>query len=144
MFPAELKFETDEAPGAELRAALADAINEFHARSVPDDGRRFAMVLRDAAGGVAAGVIGGIGWRYLFVSALFVAEAWRGKGLGAALLARAEARAVAAGCHSVWLDTFQAREFYVGQGYEVFAELPDYPGAQSRWFLRKALGAGGQ
>ena len=58
-----------------------------------------------------------------------------------AKLAQAEARAVAAGCHSAWLDTFQARGFYLALGYQEFGALNDYPPGQTRYFFCKRLAA---
>ena len=65
-----------------------------------------------------------------------------GRGLGTELMARAEAEAIARGCHGAWLDTFefQARGFYERLGYECFGELKDYPAGSARYFMRKTLG----
>jgi ribosomal protein S18 acetylase RimI-like enzyme len=54
-------------------------------------------------------------------------------------MARAEAYAAAEGCHSVWLDTFQTRGFYEKLGYTAFGTLEDYPGPQTRAFMRKRI-----
>jgi hypothetical protein len=56
---------------------------------------------------------------------------------------RAEQEAVARGCHSAWLDTFefQARGFYERIGYVCFGNLADYPVGFSRFFMRKSLTA---
>jgi GNAT superfamily N-acetyltransferase len=129
----------DPAPPT-LRAALAEGIHGFHARTVPLDQRRFGLRI-EAGGELVAGFCGVLSWQWLFVEALWVAEARRGQGLGARLLARAEAHALAEECHSAWLDTFQARDFYLAQGYESFGALEDYPPGQTRHFLRKRLGA---
>ena len=138
-FPAELSLSFDAAPAPEIRGTLGQAINAFHARTVPQDSRRFALLLRDKGDELAAGLSGVLSWQWLFVEALWVGDAWRGRGLGRGLLARAEAHAAAEGCHSAWLDTFQARAFYLGQGYQPFGVLEDYPPGQSRSFLRKRL-----
>jgi ribosomal protein S18 acetylase RimI-like enzyme len=78
-------------------------------------------------------------WGWLFVDALWVHPDLRGQGAGRALMAHAERRAGAAGCHSAWLDTFQARGFYEAIGYRVFGTLEDFPAGQTRSFLRKRL-----
>jgi hypothetical protein len=56
-------------------------------------------------------------------------------------MAAAERHACEAGCHAVWLDTFQARDFYRALGYETFGLLEDYPPGQQRTFMRKLLTA---
>jgi GNAT superfamily N-acetyltransferase len=138
-FPADLAFSLDTAPPLDVRGTLGQAINAFHARTVPQDSRCFALMLHDQDGVLAAGLSGVLSWRWLFVEALWVGDAWRGQGVGRVLLTRAEAHAVAEGCHSVWLDTFQALDFYLRLGYQPFGTLEDYPPGQSRSFLRKRL-----
>ncbi|HME26450.1 MAG TPA: GNAT family N-acetyltransferase [Acetobacteraceae bacterium] len=137
--PEALRLSFDAAPSVETRRALGHEIDAFNARTVPQDARRFALLLRDEGDRLAAGLSGVLSWQWLFVEALWVGDAWRGRGIGRALLARAEAHAVAAGCHSAWLDTFQARGFYLALGYREFGALPDYPAGQTRYFLCKRL-----
>ena len=135
-----LALETD--PPAAFRATLAERIHAFHAQTVrPWRADRFGLRITDAAGGLAAGLIGVTAWEWLFVEAVWVDAAQRGRGTGRALMAAAEDHARARGCHAAWLDTFQAREFYQALGYEVFGSLADYPPGQTRWFLRKTLWA---
>lgn len=135
-----LTFDPD--PTAATRRALGAAINAFHARTVPISVERFALLLRDDAGTLAAGLSGALSWGWLFVDALWVSEALRGRGIGRALMAGAEDYARAKDCHSAWLDTFQAHAFYTRLGYESFGVLEDYPPGQSRHFLRKRLRSG--
>jgi GNAT superfamily N-acetyltransferase len=137
-FPAELRFSFDAPATAEARRALGEAIDLYNARSVPRDAQRFALLLHEDER-LAAGLCGVVAWQWLFVEALWVDDTWRGRGVGSALLARAEAHAVTAGCHSVWLDTFQARRFYAAHGYREFGTLEDYPPGQTRYFMRKSL-----
>lgn len=137
--PTELHLTFDAAPSAETRRSLGDAIDEFNARTVPQDAQRFALLLRDDHNQLVGGLTGRLSWRWLFVEALWVGDTWQRRGIGRALLTRAEAYAVTAGCHSAWLDTFQARDFYLALGYRQFGVLHDYPPGQARFFLRKRL-----
>ena len=137
--PAGLSLELDPAPAAELRASLAQRIHAFHGQTVPLDSRRFGVLLRDGEARLVAGLLGQLAWTWLFIEAVWVDEAWRRHGLGAVLMRRAEAHALAEGCHSAWLDTFQARDFYLALGYQPFGLLEDYPAGQARHFLRKRL-----
>ncbi len=88
--PAELRLSFDRAPPVETRNALDREINAFHARTVPHDAQRFALLLRDTDNHLAAGLSGVLSWQWLFVEALWVGDAWRRRGIGRALLARAE------------------------------------------------------
>src|SRR5579863_1771937 len=120
-----LTFEPD--PSVETRRTLSGAINAFHSQTVPFSVERFALLLRDDAGVVAAGLSGMLSWGWLFVEALWVGDELRGRGIGRALMAGAEDFARAKDCHWAWLDTFQARGFYARLGYESFGVLEDYP-----------------
>lgn len=132
-----LTFDPD--PSGETRRALGAAINAFHARTVPLDSERFALLLRNDVGELLAGLSGAVFWAWLFVEGLWVSEGLRGRGIGRALMTAAEDCARAKDCHSAWLDTFQARGFYEKLGYEQFGVLEDYPPGQARYFMRKRL-----
>ncbi|MGH3428716.1 MAG: GNAT family N-acetyltransferase [Mycobacteriales bacterium] len=106
---------------------------------MPFESSRFGLLARDHASALLAGLIGALSWEWLFVEALWVSDGLRGKGIGRRLMQEAEAHALRNGCHSAWLDTFQARPFYEALGYAVFGELDGYPGEQSRYFMRRRL-----
>ena len=80
-------------------------------------------------------------WNVAYVDTLWVDSKYRGKGLGAKLLAEVESAAKEKGCYLIHLDTFdfQAKEFYEKQGYEVFGVLEDCPKEHSRYYLKKVL-----
>jgi GNAT superfamily N-acetyltransferase len=138
-----IEIVLDEAPRREDRKQLEREIDLFNARTVPGKDERFAFFLRDSEGALVGGLDGVIGWAWLFVNNLWVHDDLRGRGFGRELLARAERQAVERGCHSAWLDTFQARGFYERLGYAVFATLEDFPPGHARYFLRKRLAAVG-
>ena len=98
--------------------------------------------LRDPGGAeIGGGLWGDIYWNWLTIYLLVIPETVRRRGVGSALLRKAEAIARENGCVGVRLDTFsfQAPEFYRKHGYETFGELITYPGAHSRIFLQKRL-----
>ncbi len=134
-----LYLTSDRDPTIETRRRLWAEINTFNARLVPLEVNRLALLLHTDAGSLVSGVSVAMYWGWMFVDALWVAEAWRGQGVGSWLMARVEKEARLTGCHSAWLDTFRARAFYEALGYVVFAELEDYPAGQSRWLMRKRL-----
>jgi ribosomal protein S18 acetylase RimI-like enzyme len=137
--PNGLRLTLDTDPPAGFRADLGQRINMFHAETVPFHASRFALRLDDPGGRLMGGLSGVMSWGWLFIDAVWIHPDLRGQGAGRALMAHAESHAAAAGCHSTWLDTFQARGFYEGIGYRVFGTLEDYPAGQTRSFLRKRL-----
>lgn len=65
----------------------------------------------------------------------------RGQGYGKKLLEATEDESRAQGCRGVFLTTFsfQARPFYERLGYEVIADVPDYPVGHTYHVLIKML-----
>jgi GNAT superfamily N-acetyltransferase len=101
-----------------------------------------AIFLRDDRGAVLGGALGHVWGGWLDLDALWVSELFRGLGYGAELLEAAEEEARAQRCHGVYLTTFsfQARPFYERLGYEVVADIPDYPEGHRYHVLKKQLG----
>ena len=65
----------------------------------------------------------------IHIKALVVDKAYQKKGLGASLLSELEEKAAEAGATSITLSTksYQAKDFYLKQGYEIYASLEDVP-----------------
>lgn len=63
----------------------------------------------------------------LYIDILWVNENYRHQGLGSKLLEYVEDTAKAKGCYLIHLDTFdfQAKDFYLKHGYEIFGTLKD-------------------
>ncbi len=99
------------------------------------------FVLRGERGDVLGGVLGWLWGGWLQITYLWVAEAARGAGRGARLMADAEAYARSRGAVGATVEThsFQARPFYERLGYEVFGSLEGYPPGHTKFFLKKAL-----
>jgi len=77
----------------------------------------------------------------LAINVLFVDENHRYKGLGNLLLNKVETEATALGARLIHLDTFdfQAKDFYLNYGYEIFGILEDCPPGYKRYYMRKYL-----
>lgn len=131
---------TDAPSEAERDAVLAPLRAHNAALVGPTGHRPFAALLRDEAGRVVGGAIGHSRHGWLYVELLFVPEALRGRGLGEALMAAAEAEARARGCRGIHLftATFQAPGFYERLGFRCLGALPDHPpGHQDRWYAKE-------
>lgn len=98
--------------------------------------------LVDKDGNIIAGCIARMYcWHVMYIDILWVDEKYRSKGLGSKLLKAVEKTVKEKGCYLVHLDTFdfQAKEFYLKQGYEVFGALKDCPKNHCRYYLQKKL-----
>lgn len=140
--PTPLQFNLSDTTDRRVRDAIALPLNAFNdAKAGVDPWRQLVITLKDDAGGILGGLWGSTGYCWLFVELLVVPGAYRGRGVGTQLMAMAEAEALARGCHSAWLDTFefQARGFYERLGYSCFGELANYPPGHARFFMQKFL-----
>jgi GNAT superfamily N-acetyltransferase len=123
----------------------ANLLGELLSRYAGTNYARFALVARDGADGMAAGLVASTSYGWLLVNALWVRPDRRGAGLGRAMMAAAEREGRTRGCHGAWLDTSSegARRFYERLGYGAFGALRNGPGrppeAHARWFLSKDL-----
>ena len=138
----ELTFETTDAPDPKDVAFIGSSLAAFnHADVGASERRTLAVHVRDAEGGLVAGLWGYTAWGWLYVQWLFVAEVARGQGIAGRMLAAAEEEAVRRACHGALIDTFspKAEAVYRRRGYEVFGVLPDFPVGRSRVFLKKRL-----
>lgn len=80
-------------------------------------------------------------YRILYVSTVFVDEAFRRKGIGTRLMREMERRAAELGANTIRLDTFdwQGREFYEALGYDCAGHYDNAEDGYSEYFFLKRL-----
>lgn len=125
---------------------IIDRLVEYNLSQVPAEQEVLFDALNrkitDDNGKIIAGCVARMYcWNVAYIDALWVEEAYRGKGLGAKLLDDIEADAKEKGCYLIHLDTFdfQSKKFYEKLGYEVFGRLEDCPRGHCRFYLKKDL-----
>jgi GNAT superfamily N-acetyltransferase len=139
--PPGCRLSVEKNPSRADREFVDEALGTYNAPFLVDDRYDyFGIFVRDETGEIRAGLIGTLYAGWLFVNLLWVHADLRRQGVGSALIAEAERRAIAFGCHSAHVDTFsfQGPDFYPRFGYEVFGTL-DYPPDHKRIFLQKRL-----
>lgn len=99
------------------------------------------LVTRPGEAAPAGGLRGECYGAWLFIRYFYLPEDLRRGGIGARVIAAAEAEAKRRGCLGAWVDTFgfQARPFYEKQGYTLFGTIEDLPPGDARYFLMKRL-----
>lgn len=122
-----------------------ELLRSLRATLPQSDNQGFVLSAKSERGELVGGLTASTSYGWLLVKNLWVAETQRGKGLGRALMAKAETKARDLGCHGAWLDTSSpdARRFYERLGYETFGQLSNATGqtpeTHRRWFMKKAL-----
>lgn len=122
---------------------LGKHMREFNYRTVGEypQVQPLRLDVRDLHGRLVAGIRSYVFVYWLQTDVLWVAEDQRGQGLGARLLGMAEAQGKALGAKNAKLETFewQARAFYLKQGYAEYARIDDYIQGQYLSLMRKPL-----
>jgi GNAT superfamily N-acetyltransferase len=137
-----LALSVTAAPTPAELETIGGALAAFNESDVgPADRTPLAVVIRNDAGTIVAGISGYTAWGWLYVQWLCVAETQRGQGLAGKMLAAAEDEARKRGCHAAYIDTFNpiALKTYERAGYVSFGRLDDFPKGRSRTFLQKQL-----
>lgn len=130
---------------AEQFTLIDNKIDQFNAAQLSFTGlTQFYKnyVIQDEEDNIIAGVNGCFYLREcLYISILFVNEDKRGQGLGSFLLKFIEQEAKAMNIRLIHLDTFdfQAKDFYLKYGYEIFGVLDDCPQGHKRYYMKKKL-----
>jgi GNAT superfamily N-acetyltransferase len=139
-----LSIAVEVEPATDVTRTLFDGLSQANVERTGDGKiERLCVVARDSGCTLMGGIYGEIYWGWLNILALWVTPELRRRGLGTQLLSRAEAEALAKGCHRAYLDTFtfQGVGLYTRAGYEIFGTLEQFPNGHSRHFLRKRLHA---
>ena len=137
-----LTYNAGNDPQAEDIEAVRRGLTAYNEKYTGDTPRQaIGCFARDESGRIVAGAHGTITWGWLYTERLWVDEPLRGLGVGAEVLARLERVALAQGVHRFHVGTtsFQALDFYLKQGYEVFAQLEDHPPGHTDYQLKKLI-----
>lgn len=132
----------DVAP--EIAAAIEGGVMEFNFTEGPMNGAAQVFACARAEDGELVGGAAGRRWgEYCELLYLWVTPPLRHHGLGSELLTAFERQATSHGCRIFILDTFsfQAPEFYARHGYQVLHEMSGFPQGNTKYTMRKVLGA---
>lgn len=140
----DVTLQLDEHPSTDELRQIVDGVRTFNRALVGHEPpRAVACFLKDEDGHIVGGAQGDLWGASVHIAGMWVAEAYRGKGYGSALLNLVENYAADHGHLLAYLETtsFQARPFYEGLGYRVFGELPGIAEGCTLFFLKKELKA---
>ncbi|MBS0287547.1 MAG: GNAT family N-acetyltransferase [Proteobacteria bacterium] len=124
---------------------IDDRLGDYNLKQVPATQQPLVVKINyciKEKGKVIAGINSAMYmWNILYTHILFVEEEYRKQNLGSMLIEKVESEAIKLGAKLAHLDTFdfQAKDFYLKQGYEVFGVLEDCPEGHKRYYLKKHL-----
>ncbi|APO47190.1 GNAT family N-acetyltransferase [Paenibacillus xylanexedens] len=125
---------------------IEERIVEFNASNVPFTApipfSKINKNIKNENGEIIAGInCVYYAWHCLLIDALWVNSDYRNNGLGTDLLNSIELSAKEFGIKLIHVDTFdfQAKDFYIKLGYEVFGVQNDCPPGHKRYYLQKTI-----
>jgi len=112
-----------------------------HTQTGANDKIPITTIIRQPDGALAGGLFAFISYGWCVVELLWVDEQYRGNDLATNMMNHVEQYALNKGITRFKLETgsFQALDFYKKLGYEVYAQLEDYPIGHTNYYCRKLL-----
>ncbi|WP_246582725.1 GNAT family N-acetyltransferase [Clostridium mobile] len=133
-------------PMEEEAEYIGNMLLEFNLQSKPlSQEKPFISInrcIKDENGKIIGGILACLAlWHILSIDTLWVKKEFRNQGVAKQLLRLVETEARNMGCHIVYLSTydFQAKDFYLKNGYEIFGVLEDCPKEHKLYHLSKRL-----
>jgi GNAT superfamily N-acetyltransferase len=119
---------------------IQDKLRTYNRRYITDY-QDFVYFLKSDSGKIYGGIAASKDNQRMTVDYLWVDEPVRSQGYGTKLLKHIENIARENKCTLVWLSTFgfQAPDFYIKNGYEVFGVLEKCISGYSQFFFKKSL-----
>lgn len=136
-----ITYTIDLTPSSADEDAIFAGLLESNAKVTGYKTQHYSVFARNEAGKIVGGALVYVGRDSAFVDSIWVDTSYRLQGMGRGLLNEVESEAKKRNCVWVKLDTyeFQAPQFYLNCGYEIYGEVKDYTCGQSKIFLRKRL-----
>ena len=131
-----------EKPEESAWGIIGSGLHQYNEKHAGDQKfQRLCFVVQSPDEEIVGGVIAELYWGWAYIDLMWIKEDLRGQGYGHRLLTQVEDEARKRGAKQVYLDTFsfQVPEFYKKHGYQVLAELKDFPVGHQRYFLAKQL-----
>ncbi len=140
-----MKFEILFNPSQESLEPIDQGFHQFNLAHLGEEVistyHRVLITVSDDLGTVIGGIHGEMYWDWLHIHTLWIAEEYRGAGIGSDLLKQLEEIALTKGFNGSHTETtdYQALGFYLKHGYEVFGQLEGKPKGVTWYFIRKLL-----
>jgi GNAT superfamily N-acetyltransferase len=137
---ADIQIFTSSSNDEEIIKRIIDGLNETNYTQVERDVRPFIVAAKigdEIVGGAQCSSV----WDWMHVKLLWVSPPQRGQDLGSRIIQQIEQEAKKRNCIGIHVDTysFQAKDFYLKLGYQIFGVVEDHPKGHQRYYLQKKL-----
>ena len=118
-----------------------EQLKEHNANRVGRDKAPVSLYFKNENHDIVAGLTGRTQWGALVIEILWVHQDYRGQSLGERLINRATEVALQQSCQNMVVETmgFQAKDFYLKQGFEIFGVVDHSEPAFCCYYLKKML-----
>ncbi len=118
-----------------------EQLKEHNSNIIERDFEPVSFYYRDENEQIVAGLTGKTQWGGLLIDILWVHQDYRNQSLGAKLLAKAEQIARQRNCQNIVLETmgFQAKDFYLQNGFAVFGVVENADPILNCYYMKKVL-----
>ena len=105
------------------------------------DSERVSLYFRNETNEIVAGLLGKSQWGGLLIEILWVHEEHRGSSLGSKLIQKCIQIAEDRNCQNIIVETmgFQAKDFYLKQGFEVFGTVENTNPELNCYYMKKLI-----
>ena len=135
-------FEIDHTPQNKDIEFLIEKLTSFNKKHLTDIARvPIALWYKNEKGEIIGGISGNTFGKWLRIKYMWVEESVQFSGVGSHLLLKIEEEAANRNCQFSFVDTydFQARPFYLKNGYVEIFSLQEYPISGKRHFFTKNI-----
>lgn len=138
-----MNIVVDVEPKEEDLQVVLDGLRKYNdSKRKRIERKKLGVFLKDDTGNIIGGIEAHYFAKWIHIEYLWIEEQYRGKDYGTKLIAETEKKGIELGCNMITVGTFsfQAPEFYLKNGFEVFGKLDDNPEeGMTRFYYKKRL-----
>lgn len=134
-------FSQEYSPRPEDNHFIYNNLQKFNISQLNEDPQRFSIFLKDRQDKIQGGIIVSVYSQAIYINGLWLDESLRKQGYGKKLLSMAEeeGRKRKKIYSNVETFDFQAKDFYLSQGYKIVGEIKNHLRNHSKIYLRKII-----
>jgi len=138
----ELIIESVSPAQAQAVQELVTELEAYNQSQLGNSNKKpITSIIRQPNGKLVGGIFAFLSYGWCTIELLWIDEQYRDNNLATKIMKQIEQFAINEGVTRFKVETgsFQALDFYKKQGFEVYAELEDYPLGHTNYYCRKLI-----